>query len=226
MTSASPKPQPTKRPEKKSETIEVRVSYTEKLAFMEACRQAGTTASHAIRDYIDEFLNPAGNKPVKSSMIILTGFTALVGFAVTFAYFSQQSANPITTGERVMRYFDHDGDGILTTADAENTANKDTIEWLLATGDKNGDGSIDVVEVNTLTDVLIELRGTHPDGKPATGQEKVIIVPPGLTPSERQAFLEQNDLSALANAEDQARVQRLIDAVTLSGKEHKATKPD
>jgi len=226
MNSASPKPQPTKRPEKKSETIEVRVSYTEKLAFMEACRQAGTTASHAIRDYIGEFLNPAGTKPVKSSMMILAGFTALVGFAVTIAYFAQQSADPVTTGERVMRYFDHDGDGLLTTADAENAANKGTVEWLLATSDKNGDGSIDVAEVNTLTDVLIELRSTHPAGKPAEGQEKVIIVPPGLTPSERRAFLEKNGLSSAISAEDQARVQRLIDAITLSGKERKATKPD
>lgn len=226
MTSVPPKPRPAKRPEKKSETIEVRVSYTEKLAFMEACRQAGTTASHAIRDYIGEFLNPVGTKPMKSSMIILAGFTALVGFAVTIAYFSQQSAGPITAGERVMRYFDHDGDGLLTAADGENAANKGTVEWLLATGDKNGDGSIDAAEVSALTDVLIELRGTHPAGNPAAGQEKVIIVPPGLTPSERQAFLEKNGLSALVDTEDQARVQRLIDAVTLSGKEHKATKPD
>lgn len=204
-----------KRPEKKSETIEVRVSYTEKLAFMEACRQAGTTASHAIRDYIGDFQTPGGGKKNATKIAASLIFAALLLLAVGSLYLSQRALDPATTGERVVRYFDQDGDGILTTADAENSEGAETIQWLLTTADQNADGRIDSEEINALADVLIELRGTHPDGMPAGASEQIIIIPPGLTPLEQQAFLEKAGFTKAVSLENQARLQRLIDALAV-----------
>ena len=45
-----------KRPEKKSETLEVRLPHSKKEAFMEACERDGITASHAMRSFIDAYL--------------------------------------------------------------------------------------------------------------------------------------------------------------------------
>lgn len=45
------------RPEKKSETIEIRLPYTQKLAFMRACAARGVTASDALRTFIGDFVS-------------------------------------------------------------------------------------------------------------------------------------------------------------------------
>jgi len=45
-----------KRKEKKSETLEVRLPHSKKEAFMEACEREGITASHAVRTFIDAYL--------------------------------------------------------------------------------------------------------------------------------------------------------------------------
>jgi len=45
-----------KRPEKKSETLEVRIPHSKKEAFKAACERDGITASHAMRSFIDAYL--------------------------------------------------------------------------------------------------------------------------------------------------------------------------
>lgn len=217
---------PKARSEKKSETIEVRVSYTEKLAFMEACRQAGTTASHAIRDYIGDVLSPSDGKNTKTRLVAVAGLTAVIGLTAAATYFSLRDQAPPTTGERVVRYFDGNADGILTAADANNAANSETVEWLLATGDQNGDGRIDAAEVNALTDVMVELRGSHTADAGASSGEQIIVVPPSLTPQERQVFLEQSGLTSKVSVQDQARLERLIDALVVPKAKDETTKPD
>jgi len=212
------------RPEKKSETIEVRVSYTEKLAFMEACRQAGITASQAIRAYIGDFQNPDGTRKAKARLAAALIFVTLLTMAAGGAFLSQRKAGPVTTGERVMRYFDQDEDGVLTVADTGNSAGNETVQWLLETGDQNADGRITSDETNTLADVMIELRGTHPAGVNKGADEKVIIVPPGLTSRERQTFLEQAGLTETVSTKDQVRLQRLIDALVTPGEDDETAK--
>ncbi len=44
------------RPEKKSETLEVRIPHSKKEAFKAACERDGITASHAMRSFIDAYL--------------------------------------------------------------------------------------------------------------------------------------------------------------------------
>ena len=45
-----------KHPEKKSETLEVRIPHSKKEAFKAACERDGITASHAMRSFIDAYL--------------------------------------------------------------------------------------------------------------------------------------------------------------------------
>lgn len=213
------------RPEKKSETIEVRVSYTEKLAFMEACRNAGTTASHAIRDYIGGVLQPNNSEANKTRLVIGLGLVLTASLTAVGVFLFQREARPATTGERVVRYFDQNGDGTITAADAENTANKETIDWLLETGDQNSNGRIEASEVDNLAQVMIEVRGDHPERADGAG-EQVIVIPPNLTPKERQAFLKRAGIPSYVGTEDQAKLARLIDALTLPSGETKTSKPD
>lgn len=49
----------TKRREKQSESLEVRLGYSSKQAFMDACRERGLTASEVVREFVETY-------PVKS----------------------------------------------------------------------------------------------------------------------------------------------------------------
>jgi hypothetical protein len=51
---------------KKSETLEIRLPYPTKLAFMASCRDEGRSASEALRHYIDGHLR--GARPVTPAM--------------------------------------------------------------------------------------------------------------------------------------------------------------
>lgn len=50
---------PSPRPPKKSETLEIRLPYAAKQAFMARCQEDGVSASEALRRYIDGQLAPA-----------------------------------------------------------------------------------------------------------------------------------------------------------------------
>src|SRR5690606_13279907 len=50
----------TSRKPKKSETLEVRLPYETKQAFLTACREDGTTASEVVRGSIDDYLDERG----------------------------------------------------------------------------------------------------------------------------------------------------------------------
>ena len=55
----------TRPPEKKSESLEVRLPHSRKEAFMQACEENGVTASHAIRTFIDEYLKRSRRMKLK-----------------------------------------------------------------------------------------------------------------------------------------------------------------
>jgi hypothetical protein len=53
-----------KRPEKKSESLEIRLPFSQKQAFMEACRERGVTASDVLRQFIaDDLAARSAEKP-------------------------------------------------------------------------------------------------------------------------------------------------------------------
>ena len=206
------------RPEKKSETIEVRVSYTEKLAFMDACKQAGITASQAIRGYISDFQNPDAARRKKARNRALVG--AFVAFAaLSGSYLWWSGANrPITPGERVVRYFDADGNGILNASDTEtlDQTTADTIDWLIKTVDTDGSASVDANEIDDITNITLEFRGQHDIGN-EDSDERVLIVPPGMSEAERSEFLKQTAIDRHIAPDDMARLTRMIEALLADG---------
>ncbi len=206
------------RPEKKSETIEVRVSYSEKLAFMEACKQAGTTASHAIRGYIGDFLGPERAMQKRSQILIAMALLVLSVVAAAAFVWTNSGPQAATTGTRVVQYFDKDGDGVITLADSagNNATTEDTIRWLMATVDTNADSRITPKEISHLANITFELRG-NPSAENRAGIEKLLVVPPGMNEAERAAFLEQSGIEQHINPEDMTRLTRLIDALHAEG---------
>jgi hypothetical protein len=55
---------------KKSETLEIRLPYPTKLAFMASCRAEGRSASEALRHFIDGHLQP---RPARRPNLLLPG---------------------------------------------------------------------------------------------------------------------------------------------------------
>lgn len=71
------KPQkPTKS--KKSETLEVRIPYDTKQAFLTACREDGTTASEVVRESVQTYLDTRERPPIEEKRTLIMKFPAPV----------------------------------------------------------------------------------------------------------------------------------------------------
>ena len=69
------------RAPKKSESLEIRIPYPTKQAFMARCQADGRTASEALRDFIDQHLEaPAPRRPSSRRLHWVAG--ALIAAAV------------------------------------------------------------------------------------------------------------------------------------------------
>ena len=111
---------------KKSETLEVRIPYETKQAFLTACREDGTTASEVVREsvqtYLDERERPDPKKertlvmkfpePVRRyGLRAAAGGLAAVGLT-TFAALPSAAAPDFAA---IFKKMDANGDGVLTT---------------------------------------------------------------------------------------------------------------
>lgn len=67
---------------KKSETLEVRLPYAAKTAFMARCRDDGRTASDAVRAFIETELGRPAGRPRRAA---LRGWQAMIGAAIGLA---------------------------------------------------------------------------------------------------------------------------------------------
>lgn len=217
----------TKRPEKKSETIEVRVSYSEKLAFMDACKKAGTTASHAIRDYMNDFLSPEGVRTTKKRHLTLTiGALSFVAI-ITALVLSVPTAQQPTTSEQVLAYFDRNHDGYISAVDIENAdaGDQKSIQSLLDIMDDNLDGRVDTNEMEALANITIELRSAQREKVNGGGHRRVLIIPDNLSEAERQQYLARIESNSSLSADEQQRLRRIIDALTQERADEQNTKP-
>lgn len=213
-----------KRREKKSETIEVRVSYSEKLAFMEACKQAGTTASQAIRSYIGDVLSPTSRSERQVSQIA-AGIVMLLLVAALGLMFLTKGNAPATAADRVMAALDTNGDGVITLGDGDEKLDQNTVRWLIESTDQNSDGRVTREEVNSIANVTVELRG-HQSGEAENAGNNIIIVPPGLSEAERDAFLERAAGKHQISSADMKRLMRLIEAVSVDAENNTGNQPD
>jgi hypothetical protein len=90
----SRKERPMKRPSKKTEMLEVRVSPEEKTAFLEACRKVGLSASGVIRDAMRAYANFGPMTRLPGSPIMIA--SAFAGAALGAFFVSQVVFEPDT----------------------------------------------------------------------------------------------------------------------------------
>ncbi len=106
---------------KKSETLEIRLPYATKQAFMADCRAEGRTASEALRGFIDGRITPAAPSRKPRAFHLIVG--ALIA-AAAGAFALPSLARP-TLEAQVIR-LDRDGDGAISLAEfARLDANHD-----------------------------------------------------------------------------------------------------
>ncbi len=102
------------RPEKKSETLEVRLGHAAKTAFMDQCRRDGSTASDVVRDLIDARVRgtPARRSPIG---LIHALAAAIAGLAIGAA--AAPSVAQTATGAPTFERLDRNHDGVLTSTE-------------------------------------------------------------------------------------------------------------
>jgi Ca2+-binding EF-hand superfamily protein len=114
---------------KKSETLEVRIPYETKQAFLTACREDGTTASEVVRgsiqDYLDERVRPIP-QPERSNVVDLVKnlhpavrrygprAAASAVAAVALATFATLPSAAAPDFQAQFKRFDTNGDGVIS----------------------------------------------------------------------------------------------------------------
>ncbi|MEO0607532.1 MAG: hypothetical protein AAFY82_04825 [Pseudomonadota bacterium] len=144
-----------RRKEKKSESLDIRLPYEQKRAFMEATRTRGETASQALRDFIVTYIEDARlaetPNPVQEITMTLarhrlkTLATATGAALGVFSIAALPSAADSTAFERL----DKNKDGIITEGEILPGQDADIIEQL----DTDGSGGVSQAE--------LEAAGNH-----------------------------------------------------------------
>lgn len=100
------------RSPKKSETLEIRLSYEMKTAFMARCRDNGDAASDAVRRFIERDLG--ASTPARTGLRAWQAMLiALAGLAVG-AVAAPSLAQPAPTSRAVFDRLDRNHDGVLS----------------------------------------------------------------------------------------------------------------
>lgn len=173
------------RREKQSESLEVRLGFDAKQAFMEACREKGLTASEVVRDFVQAYPATAATSPRLGTRIQskLTEFP--MNFAASAAMMAMLGAS-----------------ALLPTQAA--TADHNDPERSFASLDADGSGSFDLME-------LYAEAGLTPDGRlgPEIRANAMASVQEALAefgPRFQEQFLSPDYIdSVLSDAEDNAR---------------------
>ncbi len=103
----------TPRPPKKSETLEIRLPYDAKLAFMERCQRDGRSASEALRGYIDQQIAPPRATARRSRLVVGALIAAAVG-AVALPSLARQPAAADALRRAAFTQQDANHDGVLS----------------------------------------------------------------------------------------------------------------
>jgi Ca2+-binding EF-hand superfamily protein len=116
------------RPPKKSENLEIRLPHETKTAFMEACRQRGSSASVVLRDCIAGYVSASGRadrrkerlmtfllSPRRASLGTAALLVALAVGTFTFAGRAEAAIDPRLAA--VFRWIDGDHDGRISRAE-------------------------------------------------------------------------------------------------------------
>ena len=167
------------RPEKKSETLEVRLPHSKKEAFKAACEAEGITASHAIRTFIDAYLKQSRRAKLKQiaediTMKLMRHKLKTAGiFGAGLAGAVLLAASPSVADTDAFTLLDKNSDGVLTVEDIQSASGE--MLTSLSDVDANGDGKITRSEFENVKMVSLKLKeGSVIDGKPASS---LIMIP-------------------------------------------------
>lgn len=100
------------RPPKKSETIEVRLPYAAKAAFMARCRDDGLTASEAVRQFIELELQPRPRR--QGRLRLWQALAAAVAGLAIGAVAAPSLAQTAPAARPVFDHLDRNHDGALS----------------------------------------------------------------------------------------------------------------
>lgn len=101
------------RPPKKSESLEIRLPYEAKQAFMARCQREGRSASEALRGFIDAEIAPARRRSPRARLIAGALIAAAVG-AVALPSLARQPAADELLRRAAFTQQDANRDGVLS----------------------------------------------------------------------------------------------------------------
>ena len=104
---------------KKSESLEVRIPYPTKQAFMARCQDDGRSASEAMREFIDGYLDPAprAKSEFRGWKLIAAGSAAALIAAAAAAPTVARTMLQPSAVQTEFRKLDVDGDGKLSLSE-------------------------------------------------------------------------------------------------------------
>ena len=105
---------------KKTETLELRLPYETKLAFMARCRSAGVSASEALRGYIADFVDE--QRPARRRIGPRARLGLVAGAILAVSALAAQPSLARASAAAGFARLDANHDGAVTFAEFERTA--------------------------------------------------------------------------------------------------------
>lgn len=108
----------TPRSPKKSESLEIRIPYAAKVAFMARCQREGVTASDALRAFIDQQIQPSCRMSRRRWRLAVGGLIAAALGAIALPSLARPGPAPDAAQDLLRRVafaqLDANHDGVLT----------------------------------------------------------------------------------------------------------------
>ena len=103
------------RAPKKTDTVEVRIPFETKRAFMQQCRAQGLTASESIRRFIDDEIQQLAPKSLPRRIVSRKGWlAAALALLAAGAVAAPSLAQTLAPSRAVFTELDRNGDGVLS----------------------------------------------------------------------------------------------------------------
>jgi hypothetical protein len=99
---------------KKSETLEIRLPYETKAAFMARCRRDGSTASEAVRRFIEDGNAAGGRRSRRITRRVWRTIAAAVAGLALGAVAAPSFAHPTANSRAAFERLDRNHDGVLS----------------------------------------------------------------------------------------------------------------
>ena len=104
----------TSKPPKKSETLEIRLSFATKAAFMARCRDDGCTAREAVRRFIEEEIEDSQSRPPSARFRAWQALAAAIAGLAIGAVAAPSLAHPTANTRAAFDRLDRNHDGVLS----------------------------------------------------------------------------------------------------------------